>query len=115
MTQVQKVTNIRNIRKRIPTLLLSMFKPMLGAAMGNMGENFHFFTLIDEDETGTRVIDPYRSGILKFNFAKRDGEQLKTQIEFPLNELFVPRKCPNGKDAHISWKYCPWTGKLLEK
>jgi hypothetical protein len=34
-------------------------------------------------------------------------------LETPLNSLFVPRTCPNGKPAHVSWKFCPWGGERL--
>lgn len=94
-------------------LILGVFKPILSAAMGNMGQNFHFYVL-DDKAGGERLIDPYKEGHLKFVMAKRDGEKIDCSIEMPLNSLFVPRKCPNGRDAHVSWNFCPWTGKPLE-
>ena len=59
------------------------------------------------------MVDPYLQGLISVQIAKRNGDLMTADIEMPLNSLFVPRKCPNGKDAHISWKYCPWSGKLL--
>jgi len=95
-------------------LMLDIFKPILTAAAGNMGQNMHFFVLEDYDSTGKRKIDPYRFGTLNFRIGKRNGELMQTQLDFPLNSLYVPRICPNGKKAHVTWKYCPWTGEKLE-
>ena len=95
-------------------LMLDMFKPMFAAAAGNMGQNMHFFVLEDYDSTRKSKIDPYRFGTLNFRIGKRNGELIQTQLDFPLNSLYVPRKCPNGKEAHVTWKYCPWTGEKLE-
>jgi len=96
-------------------VLLGMFKPVLSAALGNMGQNFHFLVLKDYDSSDVRIIDPYRSGTIRFHLGKRSGEAIETQIDLPLNSLYVPRLCPNGKQAHVTWKYCPWTGKKLEE
>ena len=95
-------------------VVLSVFKPILGSALGNMGNSMHFFVLNDLRDTSERLVDPYSKGNLSFHVVKRSGDQLEANIELPLNSLFVPRKCPNGKDAHISWYYCPWTGEKLE-
>ena len=95
-------------------LVLGVFKPILGAAMGNLGNNMHFYVLNDKSKSSPRLLDPYREGQINIQLAKRDNLLMDASIELPINALFVPRKCPNGKDAHISWKYCPWTGKELE-
>jgi len=94
--------------------LLEVLKPILAGAMGNMGQNMHFYVLDDRSPRG-RVIDPYAEGIIDVELASRDNRVLDGKIELPLNSLFIPRKCPNGKEAHISWKYCPWTGEKLEE
>lgn len=95
-------------------IILDAFKPILSAAVGNMGKNMHFFVLKDFDSTDKRKIDPYRFGTLNVQIEKRSGELMQAQLDFPLNSLYVPRKCPNGKNAHVTWKYCPWTGKKLD-
>ena len=96
-------------------VVLGAFTPILGAAMGNLGNNMHFYVLNDKSESSTRLLDPYRKGQINIQLSKRNEVLMTAGIEMPLNSLFVPRKCPNGKDAHISLKYCPWTGKRLEK
>ena len=83
--------------------------------MGNLGSNMHFFVLNDELESSPRLIDPYLKGHISIQLERRDEVQLDARIEMPLNSLFIPRKCPNGMDAHVSWKFCPWTGKPLEE
>ncbi|HUU42837.1 MAG TPA: hypothetical protein VMX57_03605, partial [Planctomycetota bacterium] len=94
-------------------MLLDVIKPILTAAAGNMGKNFHFYVLADRDGTGKRRIDPYAFGALHFQLGTREDRVIETKIELPLDSLYIPRKCPNGKDAHVSWQYCPWTGKKL--
>ena len=94
-------------------ILLGMFTPILAAAIGDMGKNVHFYVLDDVASAGVRDIDPYSTGALNVRLATRKGDQLKATIELPLNSLYVPRRCPNGKEAHVTWKYCPWTGQKL--
>lgn len=94
-------------------IVLGVLKPVLGAAMGNLGNNMHFYVLNDRSADSTRLVDPYRYGLLSVQLSKRTGERMTAEIEMPLDSLFVPRKCPNGKDAHISWIYCPWSGERL--
>ena len=94
-------------------VVLGVFKPILGSAMGNLGNNMHFYVLNDTMVDTPRLMDPYKKGNLAVQLTKKEGDLLSASIETPLNALFIPRKCPNGKDAHISWTHCPWTGKKL--
>jgi len=95
-------------------IVLGIFKPILSASMGNLGKNLHFYVLNDKQPSSARLLDPYLKGTINFNLTKRNGEHMTGDLEMPLNCLFIPRECPNGKNAHISWNYCPWTGKKLE-
>jgi hypothetical protein len=95
-------------------MILGMFKPILAASMGNLGENMHFFVLKDK-QNFERVLNPYKAGNIKVEVASRQGQITQAQIALPVDALFVPRICPNGKQAHISWNYCPWGGEKLEK
>lgn len=96
-------------------IVLGAIKPILGAAMGNLGNNFHFYVIDDQNADSSRTLDPYAKGTIEVQLARRDKTEMTAQIELPLNCLFVPRKCPNGKDAHVSWSFCPWTGKPLNE
>lgn len=93
--------------------LLGAIKPMLAGAMGNLGSNMHFFVLADRDADDRRVADPYLAGVLRIALRKGAGERVAIAIETPVNSLFVPRICPNGKPAHVSWAFCPWGGERL--
>jgi hypothetical protein len=95
-------------------LVLNIFKPILGGAMGNLGDHMHFYVVNDKSKSSPRILDPYNGGQIDIQLQKRDKEMLSASIELPVNALFVPRKCPNGKDAHITWKFCPWTGVPLD-
>ena len=108
-----KITPLKDINPDLQ-ILLDVFKPVLTSAMGNMGQNMHFFVLKGYDSTQKRAIDPYALGELNIRIGERNGKLLQAQLNFPLNSLYMPRKCPNGKDAHVTWQYCPWSGKKLE-
>ncbi|GAA5219064.1 hypothetical protein ACFSJ3_17055 [Corallincola platygyrae] len=94
-------------------LLMAQFGPILKAAMGQMGANFHFYIYRDVDGKGKRLLDPYATGNLEVTVKTREGIPLNASFDTPLNSLFVPRVCPNGELAHVSWNYCPWSGKKL--
>jgi hypothetical protein len=96
------------------TQLLGFLKPVLTAAIGNMGANMHFFVFDDVAAGGEgRVLDPYVASTLNVALRTKAGADLLGTIETPLDALFVPRLCANGKPAHVSWSYCPWDGKPL--
>lgn len=110
------VTSISHTQPSDPDLrmMLDQMRPILAAAMGNMGQNFFFFPLPDVDEDGNRIMSPYEKGVLRVRLgAREDVPATRLEIELPLDSLFVPRICPNGKPAHISWAYCPWKGEKL--
>jgi hypothetical protein len=93
--------------------LLKMVTPVLESAMGRLGENLNFFVYDDQGKDG-RVISPYSQGALRVTLARKTGEGLEPFVfELPLDSLYVPRHCPNGKPAHISWMVCPWDGSKL--
>lgn len=98
-------------------MLLQIMKPILTAALGDLGSNFHFFIYADRDENGKRLVDPYKKGKLIVTLARTPGETGGTiEIGCPVNSLFVPRTCTAcKKEAHISWNFCPWCGKALPK
>lgn len=93
-------------------VVLGMFKPILSSAMGNLGSNLHFYVLNDKSNA-SRLMNPYQKGQLTIQLARKESALMAANIELPLNSLFIPRKCPNGKPAHISWQYCPWNGERL--
>lgn len=92
-------------------LLLAQLKPVLQGAMGNLGANMHFFTY--PRGKGARVLDPTVKGQLEFAMKVRSGSTQQVQIETPINALFEPRLCPDGREAHVSWNFCPWDGSRL--
>ncbi len=92
--------------------MMDMIAMILTNAMGNLGSNMHFF-LIENEYDGKRIVDCYEEGEIRVRLTNSDGDRITTRLELPLDCLYVPRKCPNGKDAHVSWKFCPWTGEKL--
>lgn len=95
------------------TVVLAIFKPILGAAMGNLGNNMHFYVLSDKSRSFDRLLNPYRKGKISIQLKRRDKKKLNADIGLPLNSLYIPRECSNGKEAHVSWTHCPWGGERL--
>lgn len=94
-------------------LLLKVLSPILEAALGNMGKNLNFFVLADRVK-GDRLMSPYGHNTLSITLTSKQGNVLgPAAFEMPLDALYVPRKCPNGKSAHVSWVVCPWDGTAL--
>jgi len=93
--------------------LLQVLVPAMGAAMGNLGRNLHFFVFRD-DEKDSRIFSPFDAGSVVVRLSGRENRQdISLSIERPIDSLLVPRLCANGKPAHVSWKFCPWDGKKL--
>ncbi len=111
--RVETFTTLQQIPPDIE-ILQSTIRPMLSQMMGNMGQNFHFFTFTNVNEGEKPQISAYETGTIQVKLAGigkiSDSE---FEIELPLNSLFVPRVCPNGKEAHVSWTFCPWDGTRL--
>lgn len=91
-------------------LFIKMMKPVLSQMVGEIGQNMEFFVF--KDPTEKRLVSPYKPGKLQVKVNGAASNPL--EIQLPLDSLFVPRKCPNGKPAHVSWNYCPWSGKKLK-
>ena len=93
--------------------LLDRLTPIMRNALGQLGESLYFFVISDVNK-GERVISPLSKGQLRLTLTRRDGVAVgPLTIDFPLDSLFVPRLCPNGKPAHVTWAYCPWDGTRL--
>ena len=111
--RTQTLTTLDQIPPDIE-ILQSTIRPMLSQMMGNMGQNFHFFTFENLNSEGDKQISPYESGTIQVQLAGTEKvSDSEFKIELPLDSLFVPRLCPNGKKAHVSWKFCPWDGTRL--
>ena len=93
-------------------LVIDAIKPILRAAMGKMGENFHLFACDNTVGPDAKRISAYEVGTVSVTLDKAGKNAGGTgEIAFPLDSLHVPRKCPKcTKQAHISWKFCPWCG-----
>jgi hypothetical protein len=93
--------------------LLQVLVPAMGAAMGNLGRNLHFFVFLDQ-EKDLRIFSPFDAGSVVVKLSGRERrEDITLSIDRPVDSLLVPRMCANGKPAHVSWKFCPWDGKKL--
>lgn len=108
--QLQRVENPNMATRN----LVQQLTPLLSRSMGEMGRNLQFFVLSDRDETGARVVSPYAPGALRIRLDASEAQPATTMnLDLPLNALYKPRYCANGKPAHITWKFCPWDGAPL--
>ena len=111
----QHVLQAENKINRKLEVLLGIMKPILASAVGNLGSNLNFYVFHDmaPSDKHARLIDPYSSGYIDVQFTTKLGMVNHSRIQLPLDSLFVPRMCPGGRKAHITWKYCPWDGTPL--
>jgi hypothetical protein len=95
-------------------IALGTIRPILANALGNAGQNMHFFTLVDAARADAPPVSPLAAGELRIEVGGFQGDRSGSgRIETPLNALFVPRLCPGGRPADIRWKVCPWDGTPL--
>lgn len=96
------------------TLILNVMKPVLANALGPMGKNIHFYVFKNTAPDGTRIYDPYKDEKVHISFAKMGRlPATKATYDTICDSLFKPRLCKNGKRAHVTWKYDPWSGEKL--
>lgn len=98
-------------------MIFGMMRPMLAAAMGQMGQNFHFYVLKNTDKEGNTIVDPHAKGKLILEMDKLGTDAGGTiEIACPLDSLMKPRTCENCKEKmHSTWNYCPYDGEELPK
>jgi hypothetical protein len=93
--------------------LIKVMSPMLEASLGKLGQNLQFFVL-DDEVKGARLMSPYGHSSLRVTLTDKRGTPVTPfMFEMPLDALYVPRMCPNGRPAHVSWVVCPWDGSKL--
>lgn len=92
---------------------ITYMKPFLSKFAGRFGEGLQLFVYKNVNSSGKTIVSPYEFGKLKISLDGKDEKQIVSEIDLPLNSLFIPRLCSNGKPAHVSWKYCPWDGTPL--
>ena len=95
------------------TQFIALIKPMISRIAGDIGQGMHFFVYGNVNASGQKIVSPYNPGRLEVSLSIGTTQRATSTLDLPLNSLFVPRLCPNGKPAHISWKYCPWDGTPL--
>ena len=108
----RKVVPVESVPEDLKPLF-TILVPAMGAAMGNLGRNLHFFVFLDQ-VGDSRLFSPYEPGAVVVKLSGRARRpDVSLTIERPLDSLLVPRLCANGKPAHVSWNYCPWDGEKL--
>ena len=92
--------------------IIDAMKPMIRAALGKMGDNFHFFICDNKARADGSKISPYAKGGVLITLDKIGKNQGGTdKIAFPLDSLHEPRECAKcQRKAHVSWTFCPWCG-----
>lgn len=95
-------------------LMINAAGPILADALGRMGENLHFYVFENAVADGTKVYDPYADEQVGISFVRMGRlPAVKQTNDTICDALFKPRYCANGKRAHVTWKFDPWTGERL--
>ena len=89
--------------------MLTFIRPMLAQMMGQLGKGMYCQTYDITDKDGVSGFSVFEKGAIEVTYK---GKSFK--VATPLDSFHIPRKLPNGKNAHISWDYDPWTGKKIE-
>jgi hypothetical protein len=90
--------------------VLSVMKPILSNAMGQMGENMSFFFFPAADKGSKKIAEATHEG----QFAIDLGER-KFRWRLPLGSLLPTKVCPiDGEHLNGAWKFCPWHGAELK-
>lgn len=111
--QMQTLSLPSSVSPAVQQLLMQL-TPLLSRMMGDVGRNLHFFVLDNQDARGQRWVSPYEDGAVTIRLAATATQPAHTlTVELPVNALFEPRRCANGKPAHLSWRFCPWDGAPL--
>ncbi len=94
-----RISPIQSIDSNLE-IVLGAIKPILEAAMDNLGRNFHFYVLNDKINSSHRLIDPYKKGLIKIQLMKNNNDDLiNAEIELPLNCLLMKRQKAQLLDA----------------
>ncbi len=89
--------------------LLSMVKPILKNAMGQLGENMHFFVFEDISKKNKRNFDPMKVGLISVKVVEK-----KYEWKTPVHALLPLKKCPEDNvELNGAWSYCPFHGNKL--
>lgn len=96
-------------------VLSAILKPILGNAIGKMGENLELMFFPAKDKAGKPIAAAKSQGM--FSVVLRDitgpGENI-SEWRLPLNSLLPPKFCPlKGERVNANWLYCPWHGVPL--
>jgi hypothetical protein len=111
--EVKQVQPVKSFNTDVRRFLLDI-KAMMSNLLGTVGESMQFFVLDNRDTATSAKMDPYKGGLLSVRLTGNGGAKIQANFQFPFHSLYVPRICPNGKEAHVSWNFCPWTGKQLK-
>jgi len=96
--------------------IISYMKPFLKDYTGPYGEATEFFFYMNKDSKGNMLVDPYVNEKISIDIKAGSGfPGYSTQRDTICDALFKSRICSNGKPAHVTWKYDPWTGEKLQE
>jgi len=101
----------------LPSSVESMVQflvPFMAASFGEFGGSMRFQVYEARNSDGEVLLSPYDTGVVQVDLFDSEGApRSSVSIELPIDALHVPRICPNGRPAHVSWNYCPWDGSEL--
>ena len=89
---------------------LAAMRPLLANALGETGQNMHFFVFPAFTDDGDRFGRPDEEGRLTVELGTS-----AFSWRLPLSALLPPKYCPvDGERLDGAWRYCPWHGVELQ-
>jgi hypothetical protein len=90
--------------------IANYMKPVLGQALGKIGEGMHFYFFKVKDDKGEDLIQATKEGA--FNIVIDEKQDFKWTL--PIPTLMPPKFCPVDKEKMKGhWKFCPIHGNKL--
>jgi hypothetical protein len=75
-------------------------------------EGTHFLIYEASDHFDGQLYSPYENDEINISYTGDDREYVFS-VATIMDSLFKPRFCENGRKAHVTWMFDPWSGKKL--
>ena len=90
------------------TYMIDVMGLSFARSMGKMGEGMAVMMFQLPDDQLLRY-SPYEESELIISYG-----DMKAKYLGPIDALYVPRVLKDGRRAHVSWKFDPWTGESIK-
>jgi hypothetical protein len=92
--------------------LISGIRKYLARGLERVVEGTHFLIYEASDHFDGQLYSPYENNEINISYTGDDREYVFS-VATIMDSLFKPRFCENGRKAHVTWIFDPWSGKKL--